>query len=103
MNKPDAQFMRVPVHVLGSVHPRPGTGWEWNCNFQLGSQGISWRQLAEITMAKTQVYRRTRSVDLSARLCPACVHPTAEHEHRPQPGCEVWACQHPTCDCEMER
>jgi hypothetical protein len=34
MNKPDAQFMRVPVHVLGSVHPRPGTGWEWNCNFQ---------------------------------------------------------------------
>jgi hypothetical protein len=34
MNKPDAQFMRVPVHVLGSVHPRPGIGWEWNCNFQ---------------------------------------------------------------------
>jgi hypothetical protein len=73
----------------------------------LGAQDISWRQLAEITMAKTQAYRGRRSVDLSCRLCPACVHPLAEHEHHleyvPQPNCEIWTCRHPTCNCVMER
>jgi hypothetical protein len=96
----------------------------------LGAQGISWRQLAEITMAKTQAYRERRRIETTAltsrtdssgsfdarslttdavraALCPACVHPIAEHEHNleygPQPSCEIWTCQHPTCDCVMDK
>lgn len=58
----------------------------------LGAQAVPWCELAKITMAKTRKYREERSVD----LCPACVHPLAEHEHSfehaPQPSYEVWIC-----------
>lgn len=73
----------------------------------LGAQSVSWHELAEITMGKTREYRVRRTVDLSGRICPACIHPLGEHEHHleygPQPSCEIWFCQHPTCDCVMER
>jgi hypothetical protein len=40
----------------------------------LGAQPVDWQRLAEITRAKTRRYRTRRSVDLSGRTCPACVH-----------------------------
>lgn len=73
----------------------------------LGAQSVSWHELAEITTAKGEECHARHSVDLSGFLCLACVHLLGEHEHSfehtPQPSYEVWTCQHPTCDCVMER
>lgn len=65
----------------------------------LGAQPVSWHELAKITMDKTQEYRTRRSVDLSGRNCPACVHSLGEHEIITRGGLAM-KCQHPTCDCE---
>lgn len=60
----------------------------------LGAQAVSWHELAEITRAKTQIYRQGRSVDLSGRTCPACVHLLGEHEINTEGSVKM------TCNCE---
>jgi hypothetical protein len=65
----------------------------------LGAQPVDWQRLAEITMAKTQRYWAERSVDLSGRTCPACVHVLSEHEIITREVVQM-KCLHPMCDCE---